>query len=275
MAYPGVFYSDDGQILRAMQRAAANGGLIMMHAENGIAIDVLVAQALERGRDRPEVPRDVRHALLEAEATHRAIQLARVAGAPAVHRPCVGRRGRGRASPPPATRGSTSSPRPARSTCSFVDGQPRRAGLRGRRSTCARTPLRPSRAPGRDSGGACAPTTSGGRPPTTARSASRSRRSWAWATSPRSPTACRGVENRMDLLHQARRRRRTSRRRRWVEIALRPPRPGCSGSTRRRARSRPGADADIVIYDPDSRPDHVGRDPPHERRLLGLRGVAG
>ncbi|MGH3324659.1 MAG: amidohydrolase family protein, partial [Streptomyces sp.] len=27
MAYPGVFYSDDGQILRAMQRTAANGGL--------------------------------------------------------------------------------------------------------------------------------------------------------------------------------------------------------------------------------------------------------
>src|SRR5215208_4874404 len=45
MAYPGVFYSDDGQILRAMQRSADNGGLIMMHAENGIAIDVLVEQA--------------------------------------------------------------------------------------------------------------------------------------------------------------------------------------------------------------------------------------
>ena len=50
MAYPGVFYSDDGQILRAMQRSADNGGLIMMHAENGIAIDVLVEQALAAGR---------------------------------------------------------------------------------------------------------------------------------------------------------------------------------------------------------------------------------
>src|SRR5690242_4671108 len=39
MAYPGVFLSDDGQILRAMQTAAGNGGLIMMHAENGCAID--------------------------------------------------------------------------------------------------------------------------------------------------------------------------------------------------------------------------------------------
>ena len=53
MAYPGVFYSDDGQILRAMQQAAGNGALIMMHAENGIAIDVLVAQALAEARPRP------------------------------------------------------------------------------------------------------------------------------------------------------------------------------------------------------------------------------
>ena len=53
MAYPGVFYSDDGQIVRAMQTAAANGSLVMMHAENGIAIDVLVAQAIARGDTAP------------------------------------------------------------------------------------------------------------------------------------------------------------------------------------------------------------------------------
>ncbi|CAM5253872.1 Allantoinase [Streptomyces narbonensis] len=82
MAYPGVFYSDDGRILRAMQRSADNGGLIMMHAENGIAIDVLVEQALARGETNPRYHGEVRKVLLEAEATHRAIQLARVAGAP-------------------------------------------------------------------------------------------------------------------------------------------------------------------------------------------------
>ena len=53
MAYPGVFYSDDGQILRAMQKARDNGAMIMMHAENGPAIDVLVKQALERGETDP------------------------------------------------------------------------------------------------------------------------------------------------------------------------------------------------------------------------------
>ena len=54
MAYPGVFYSDDGQILRAMQTAADCGAMIMMHAENGPAIDVLVQQALARGETDPK-----------------------------------------------------------------------------------------------------------------------------------------------------------------------------------------------------------------------------
>ena len=82
MAYPGVFYSTDGEILQAMQQASANGATIMMHAENGIAIDVLVAQALARGEGDPRFHGSTRPSLLEGEATHRAIQLARVAGAP-------------------------------------------------------------------------------------------------------------------------------------------------------------------------------------------------
>src|SRR4051795_1603268 len=53
MAYPGVFYSDDGQILRAMQKAADLGLLTMMHAENGPAIDVLAAQLVEAGKTTP------------------------------------------------------------------------------------------------------------------------------------------------------------------------------------------------------------------------------
>ncbi|HJQ77784.1 MAG TPA: dihydropyrimidinase [Acidimicrobiia bacterium] len=80
MAYPGVFYSDDGQILRAMQKAAEDGATICMHAENGIAIDVLVAQALERGETDPIHHGIVRKSILEGEATHRAIKLAEVAG---------------------------------------------------------------------------------------------------------------------------------------------------------------------------------------------------
>jgi dihydropyrimidinase len=82
MAYPGVFYSDDGQILRAMQQAAANGATIMMHAENGTAIDVLVAQALARGESDPVNHGITRPVAMEEEATFRAIKLAEVAGAP-------------------------------------------------------------------------------------------------------------------------------------------------------------------------------------------------
>ena len=82
MAYPGVFYSDDGQILRAMQKAADNGALITMHAENGIAIDVLSEQAAARGQTDPVYHGITRPSRMEGEATNRAIQLALVAGAP-------------------------------------------------------------------------------------------------------------------------------------------------------------------------------------------------
>jgi dihydropyrimidinase len=80
MAYPGVFYSDDGQILRAMQNAGESGAVMMMHAENGIAIDVLIAQALARGETDPKYHSFTRPAELEGEATNRAVQLAKVAG---------------------------------------------------------------------------------------------------------------------------------------------------------------------------------------------------
>jgi dihydropyrimidinase len=82
MAYPGVFYSTDGEILRAMQQARTNGATIMMHAENGIAIDLLVSQALSRGETAPRFHASTRPDELEAEATSRAIALAKVTGAP-------------------------------------------------------------------------------------------------------------------------------------------------------------------------------------------------
>jgi dihydropyrimidinase len=82
MAYPGVFYSDDGEILRAMQKAADNGSTICMHAENGIAIDVLIEQALQRGETDPMAHGMVRRSILEGEAAHRAVRLAELTGAP-------------------------------------------------------------------------------------------------------------------------------------------------------------------------------------------------
>ena len=82
MAYPGVLYSTDGEILRAMQQAARSGATVMMHAENGIAIDQLVIQALAAGKTEPVQHGLTRPAELEGEATSRAIVLAKVTGCP-------------------------------------------------------------------------------------------------------------------------------------------------------------------------------------------------
>ncbi len=82
MAYPGVFYATDGEILLAMQQASRTGATVMMHAENGIAIDQLVAQALAAGRTAPVHHGLTRPPELEGEATSRAIALAQVAGCP-------------------------------------------------------------------------------------------------------------------------------------------------------------------------------------------------
>jgi len=82
MAYKGVFLSDDGQIFRAFQKGAENGALMMMHAENGSVIDVLVQQALKGGNTSPYYHGITRPWQAEEEATHRAIMIADVAGAP-------------------------------------------------------------------------------------------------------------------------------------------------------------------------------------------------
>jgi len=82
MAYKGVFLSDDGQILRAFQKGADLGAMMMMHAENGAVIDVLVKQALEAGNTSPYYHGISRPWQAEEEATHRAIMLANLTGAP-------------------------------------------------------------------------------------------------------------------------------------------------------------------------------------------------
>ena len=190
MAYPGVFYSTDGEILQAMQQARATARRIMMHAENGIAIDVLVAQALARGEARPELPRP--------------------------HAPAVAR---GRGDPPrhrswpasPARRSTSSTCRASRLWQQLATARDRGQNVVRRDLPAVPVPLRGGhgrarvsrgqvrvlaaaarpRPPGRPVARACAPTTSASCPPTTARSASRSRRSSASGTSPRSRTGCR------------------------------------------------------------------------------------
>ncbi|MFQ6194896.1 dihydropyrimidinase [Streptomyces sp. NPDC000405] len=248
MAYPGVFYSDDGQILRAMQRAAGNGGLIMMHAENGIAIDVLVEQALAAGKTDPRYHGEVRRALLEAEATHRAIQLARVAGSPlyVVHvsaEEAVAELAQARDKGLPVF-GETCPQYLFLSTDNLAE-----PGFEGAKYVCS-TPLRPRehqaalwRGLRTDdlqvvSTDHCPFCFSG-------------QKELGRGDFSKIPNGLPGVENRMDLLHQAVVDGRISRRR-WIEIACAAP-ARMFGLAPHKGTIAPGGDADIVVYDPHAR----------------------
>ncbi|PNE38272.1 MULTISPECIES: dihydropyrimidinase [Streptomyces] len=244
-AYPGVFLSDDGQILRAMQRAAGNGGLVLMHAENGPAIDVLIQQALAAGHTGPRYHGEVRHPLLEAEATHRTIQLARIAGAPlyVVHV----------------------------SAEQAVDeiAQARHAGLNVFGETCPQylflstdnlaepdfegakyvcsTPLRP-----REHHAALwrALRTNDLQVVSTDHCpfCFRGQKELGRDDFSKIPNGLPGVENRMDLLHQSVVEGRIGRRR-WIEIACATP-ARMFGLYPKKGTLAPGSDADLVLYDP-------------------------
>ncbi|WP_367140589.1 MULTISPECIES: dihydropyrimidinase [Streptomyces] len=245
MAYPGVFYSDDGQILRAMQRAAGNGGLVMMHAENGIAIDVLVEQALAAGRTDPRYHGEVRKALLEAEATHRAIQLARVAGSPlyVVHvsaEEALAELAQARDKGLPVF-GETCPQYLFLSTDNLAEPD-----FEGAKYVCS-TPLRPRehqdalwRGLRTDdlqvvSTDHCPFCFSG-------------QKELGRGDFSKIPNGLPGIENRMDLLHQAVVEGRITRRR-WIEIACAAP-ARMFGLAPHKGTITPGGDADIVIYDP-------------------------
>ncbi|MFG3320161.1 dihydropyrimidinase [Streptomyces sp. NPDC048171] len=245
MAYPGVFYSDDGQILRAMQRAADNGGLIMMHAENGIAIDVLVEQALARGETDPRFHGEVRKALLEAEATHRAIKLAQVAGAPlyVVHVSAT-------EAVAELTRARDEGLNVFGETCPqylfLSTDNLAEPDFEGAKYVCS-TPLRPREHQAALWRGLrtndlqvvstdhCPFCFSG-------------QKELGRGDFSKIPNGMPGVENRMDLLHQAVVDGHIGRRR-WIEIACASP-ARMFGLYPKKGTIAPGADADIVIYDP-------------------------
>ena len=90
MAYKGAVMVDDETLFKTMEVASETGALVMVHAENGDAIDILVKKALAEGHTEPIWHARTRPPEMEGEATNRAIQLARVAGAPlyVVHVSC-------------------------------------------------------------------------------------------------------------------------------------------------------------------------------------------
>ena len=224
-----------------------------------------------RRQDRPDRPRPRAQADLRGRGDQPGHPPGRGGRRAGLHRPPLGARRarRGPRGPRPRARGA--SPRPARSTCSCRSttwATASRAPSSSARRRSARRTTRTSCGP------ASSRTTSRSSRPTTARSTSTARRSSAGATSARSPTACPGVEDRVDLLHDGGVVGGRITRERWVEIISTAP-AKLFGMYPRKGAIAVGADADLVVYDPNRRADDLGVDPPHGRRLLVLRGPVG
>lgn len=73
---------DDYQLLEVMSIAGEEGALVMMHAENHDMIRWIAHRLLERGHKAPKFHAVAHDALAESEATHRAIALARLVDVP-------------------------------------------------------------------------------------------------------------------------------------------------------------------------------------------------
>jgi len=84
MAYKHVLQVDDETIFKLLKACAKAGGLVQVHAENGDVIEVITKQAVAEGKTAPKWHALTRPVECEGEATHRAIRLAEIAGAPLV-----------------------------------------------------------------------------------------------------------------------------------------------------------------------------------------------
>ena len=255
MAYKGALQVDDMTLFRAMQQAAKHGLLIMVHAENGDAIDVLIKEAVAAGNLAPKYHALTRPPELEAEATNRAIRLAEVAGAPlyVVHLTNYGaleavRLARGRGKPIYAE------------TCVqyffFTKDDLARPGFEGAKWVCS-PPFREQsdqqalwkgvfdnslqvistdhcpfwleggkdgRTPGKELG----------------------KDNFA-----KIPNGCPGIEDRMMVLYTQGVRAGLFSLNRWVELCCTNP-AKLFGMYPRKGTIAPGSDADIVIWDPDA-----------------------
>jgi dihydropyrimidinase len=90
MAYRGANMVDDRTLGRTLEESKRNGVLVMVHAENGDAADLLQQQLLREGHTEPRYHAPSRPPRVEAEATARAGALAEVLDTPiyVVHVSC-------------------------------------------------------------------------------------------------------------------------------------------------------------------------------------------
>jgi dihydropyrimidinase len=90
LAYKGALMIDDGTLFQVLKKAKASGALVMLHAENGDVLDILINDYLSQGKTGPLYHALSRPPAAEGEATGRGIAIAKMAGAPVfiVHLSC-------------------------------------------------------------------------------------------------------------------------------------------------------------------------------------------
>ena len=90
MAYKGQLMVSDEALLGVLRQTGRTGGLVLVHCENGDAIEVYQREALAAGHVEPRYHATTRPPAVEGEATGRALRLAEWAGRPifVVHVTC-------------------------------------------------------------------------------------------------------------------------------------------------------------------------------------------
>ena len=250
MAYKGAVMVDDETLFRTMEVASETGAIVMVHAENGDAIDVLVKKAVAEGKTEPIWHAWTRPPITEGEATNRAIQLAHLAGCPlyVVHVSCKeaidpiararaeGWQSLGRdvhAVPVHRRDGAAEAELRRRQVhlhaAAADEGDTRSISGTRSRTTCSRS----SR-------------------PTTAPSTGTGRRPSARTTSRRSRTAARESRTASTCCTTSASERAASRWNRFVELVSTNV-ARSFGLYPRKGTIAPGSDADIVVWDPEKR----------------------
>ncbi|RKX72668.1 MAG: dihydropyrimidinase, partial [Spirochaetes bacterium] len=82
LAYKNVFQVDDTAFLRVLVKAGGAGMLTMVHAENGDAIAMATDRLLAEGKTDMKYHNVAHSAIIEAEATSRAVDFVEITGSP-------------------------------------------------------------------------------------------------------------------------------------------------------------------------------------------------
>ena len=271
MAYKGALMVDDETLFRTMQVAADTGALVMVHAENGDAIDVLVKEALAAGNTEPKYHALTRPPETEGEATNRAIQLARVAGSPlyVVHVSC-------RESVEPIARARDAGWNIHGETCTqylFIDYTfLERPNFEGAKYVY--TP--PPRAKENQDVLWNAVRTDVLSAISTDHCAFRwdGQKTLGRDDFSKIPNGGPGIENRLHMIHEFGARQGRISLNRMVELLATNP-AKLFGLYPRKGTIAVGSDADIVVFDPERTAHALGGDAPLEGRLQPLRGHRG